>query len=492
MAIWRMPESTKLETQTLEKLATAPWRLLRNVTPLSNAPVALLRPLLDDLVQEESYLEIRDSTNRPGELVLAIRLDSRRAAVWETNVPAVMQSLHTGPAQPGATLQVSNVSATISTTLARVSDWTLLAISHDSESPMTAGGLLADLRARIERDGAPFTARATNYWLEVECDLARLNRAFDLGWKLPGETPAVSMATFGEDGKVRTVGRLDFPGPVPVELEPWNIPTNLVHDPLVGFMAIRGFRSLLKSVAGWNEARLGVPPNQAFFWSQNGPPLHFFALPSASASNRFQAIADFLLQKVNPIMVAVPKLKGLKYGSFELSGDSLIRWRGIPMLAPNVGLVGDQGSEFVTGGLFPNRLVKQPAPSALLQQLHTETNLVFYDWEITQPNAYGLIQMTQLARFVFGRARLSMTNNASLPWLTAVSTNLGPAGTALRVSGSNQLGFSRTSTIGLTGFELHLLSDWLESPNFPRGSFTLDTQPPGAPPLEIQSGKSRP
>ena len=44
MAIWKMPESEKLESQTLDKLSTAPWRLLPTATSLSNAPVALLRP----------------------------------------------------------------------------------------------------------------------------------------------------------------------------------------------------------------------------------------------------------------------------------------------------------------------------------------------------------------------------------------------------------------------------------------------------------------
>src|ERR1035437_279584 len=62
MRIWNLPESVKLQTQTLDKLSSAPWRLLRGDTnqPSTN----LLRPLLDDLVQEESYLEIRDATNQ--------------------------------------------------------------------------------------------------------------------------------------------------------------------------------------------------------------------------------------------------------------------------------------------------------------------------------------------------------------------------------------------------------------------------------------------
>jgi hypothetical protein len=75
MGIWKLPESAKLETQTLDKLSTAPWRLLRGETNAANTASKLLRPLLDDLVQEESYVELRHAISQPAETVLAIRLN---------------------------------------------------------------------------------------------------------------------------------------------------------------------------------------------------------------------------------------------------------------------------------------------------------------------------------------------------------------------------------------------------------------------------------
>ena len=80
MDIWKLPASAKLETQTLDKLSLAPWLLLKGDAATNGAPIALLRPLLDDLVQAESYLEIRAATNQPGELVFAIRLSPERGA----------------------------------------------------------------------------------------------------------------------------------------------------------------------------------------------------------------------------------------------------------------------------------------------------------------------------------------------------------------------------------------------------------------------------
>ena len=55
---------------------------------------------------------------------------------------------------------------------------------------------------------------------------------------------------------MRTRAELDFPEPLPLEMEAWNIPTNLIHDPLIGFAAVRGIRPWLKSFKLWQE------PNQ--------------------------------------------------------------------------------------------------------------------------------------------------------------------------------------------------------------------------------------
>src|SRR5436190_2508319 len=79
MSVWDLPESSKLEAQTLDKLALTMTGLLSNSTnpaaATNSGTVALVRPLLEDLVKEESYIEVRSTTNRPGELGLAIRLN---------------------------------------------------------------------------------------------------------------------------------------------------------------------------------------------------------------------------------------------------------------------------------------------------------------------------------------------------------------------------------------------------------------------------------
>jgi len=85
--------------QTLDRT----WRLLRGETNMANTASARLRPLLDDLVQEESYIEVRYLTNQPAELVLAIRLDEVRGGLWQTNLAAAMESLTSIRTSPGPT-----------------------------------------------------------------------------------------------------------------------------------------------------------------------------------------------------------------------------------------------------------------------------------------------------------------------------------------------------------------------------------------------------
>src|SRR5205823_667240 len=168
MQIWNLPESARLEAQTLDKLSTAPWRLLKGMTngaASTNAqtPVGastLLRPLLEDLIQEESFLEITGArtflsaathensaapnpsgapgssnagartflsaaphenstapnpSEAPGsssaaadrnvrapaaELALAIKLTEARAELWRTNLAAVLESLTSAKSVP--------------------------------------------------------------------------------------------------------------------------------------------------------------------------------------------------------------------------------------------------------------------------------------------------------------------------------------------------------------------------------------------------------
>jgi hypothetical protein len=273
----------------------------------------------------------------------------------------------------------------------------------------------------------------------------------------------------GEGESVRTRAEIEFPEPLKLELDPWIFPTNLIHDPLIGFTAIRGLRPCLKDFKPWNELQLGTPPNQAFFWAQSGAPwLHFVALPSTEASNQVQKLAAFALNRLNPIFETNP----LKLGEFEQAPASRhLGWHGMPLISPTLDCVMAGIQPFILAGFYPKILTNAPVPPALLPQFYSSSDLVYYDWEITGPCLRGLTPIAQLVRRLFNRPGLPA--EPSIAWLGAIPVKLANSATAAHKVSPTRLSFARTSTIGLTAVELVVLTDWLQSPTFPSGLYTL-------------------
>lgn len=479
MTIWNMPESVRLENRTLDKLATAPWRFWATNMVLSNVPSALLRPVLEDLLRNESYLEAFGDTNRLDEFIIAVQLPQNRALVWQTNLPMVIESIFGMSSPPPSPnfeppavykLQIADYGFQMS----RFGDWTLVSVSHQNRK---TAALLTAFQEKIKATQSPRQSIATNdYWLELQADFGVLPR-WALLQGLQTNQPQLDLKVMGDGKNIRTLGEVVFPGMAPIETESWNIPTNIVHDPLISFTTWRGLRLLLKECLLWDTTQLGVIPNQATFWAQAGTPaLRFFSFPSPEPDKQISALNEFVLKKVNPQLAKFPNTTNVPLGLFELTPEGhRLKWRGIPYILPNLDLHKDHSNSFIVGGLFPNRITNLPAPQSLLAQFQRDSDLILYDWELTQPSEFGLIQASQALRFVFGRDRLSLTNNPGLSWLVAISTNLGECTTSLRLSKTNTVVLHRISTIGLSSLEIHLLVEWLESETFPEGFFSLSS-----------------
>ena len=86
-------EAKALREQTLNKLSHFPYSWFKSRLAAGTDDGAdLLRPLLDDLLRSEWFLEIRDITNGVPETALAIRLNTARAQLWQDNLAEVLQS----------------------------------------------------------------------------------------------------------------------------------------------------------------------------------------------------------------------------------------------------------------------------------------------------------------------------------------------------------------------------------------------------------------
>jgi len=510
MKIWSLPESIHLETETLDKLALSLAKqlpitnhpsLITNYHPFLKGPSALLRPMLDDLLQEESYLEIRGSTNQSIELVLAIKLNDQQAALWRTNLALAVESLtdaKTIPSPGGQAWQLESTkpaSRIHHVELSRQGDWTLVGLplaptsqpanSNRSGDTATIPPLpgLQDLRARIERDHAPSTRSTSNFWFDAEnLDLRLLAHTVGLHIKLPAELPRLSLTVIGDGENVRTRGQFDFSQPLSLNLEPWKIPTNLISGPLTSFTAMRGFQSWLTSFKPWRDLEIGAAPNQLFVWALENsfPAGTFFATPQADAQSRVAKLTDLILQKGSQFFATNPIAK------FERSQTSNgLEWKGIPYVVPFLNFVSTNGGEFVLGGVFAPAAGSSPAPGELLQQISGATNLVFYDWELTGLRSDQWIYMGQFVRYAAYIPQME-PEFASQHWLKTVSLTLGNCVTAITLGTPNQISFVRKSTVGFTAIELHLLADWLDAPNFPRGLHSFIPVPRDLPPTAAE------
>jgi hypothetical protein len=309
----------------------------------------------------------------------------------------------------------------------------------------------------------------TNSWLTADLDLSRVSRALSLGWNLPEPWPRISATWTSTGDIIRTVGELTFPQPLNLQIEQWSFPTNLIHDPLVSFTALRGVRPWLVRHAWFQQFQIEPVPDQFCAWASGPTPvLTFAATPMTNAAALLHRIGPRVEAELNP-WVTNNALGSVEY-SKEPAG---LAWSGIPMFTPAIEATATPGGEFVVGGLGgkPSSDGK-PAPPELFSRLMARPSLVYYNWEITQAKLAHWIYLGQTARLAFVLPQMP-PESAAFAFLLAAAPKLGNTGTEVIQDGPARLSFVRNSHSGFTGLELHLLADWLESPAFPSGLHSL-------------------
>ena len=468
MSIWNMPESVALENQTLNKLALSPWRLTRGDAATNGAPTLQMRGLLDDLVHTEWYAEVhRRETKQTAEVVLAMRLNAERHSQWKDNLAAVAESL-TGfkveNDQAGGGWVLRKHDAPNLLQIERAGDWTLVGLAHEQNT------LLGDFGARIKRDHTPFAAPATNYWLDADMDLVQLNEALALGWKLPAGFPRIKLTEIGDGENVRIWGELVFREPLDMKIEPWNIPTNLIREPLLSFTAVRGVEGIFSNyAASWfgNEQ----VPNQAFSWGRSGPPLQMYM---AVSTDDVKASYAHLENKI--ITSVAPFIDSKKFGTITRRlGTNRMLWDGLFFGVPGISIVTNQTKEFLLLSFAPFFAPKSTTtnqiPPALAHRVCDPEDLLFFNWEQTGERLAQWRYCDDASRIIFDAAHRPRLNRymPAIEWAAMGITNLDHSVTDARLTRQNQLTFTRKATVGLTALELDLLLNWLELVDFPRG-----------------------
>jgi hypothetical protein len=307
-------------------------------------------------------------------------------------------------------------------------------------------------------------------WLSFSLDLAAINRAYSLGWTLPANCPRAELHTTGDGVSVVTRGILAFSKPPAVTIEPWNIPTNLIHDPLTSFVACRVARPLLESLPVWGQLGLGAAPAQFYMWSQVGLPFQtYWAAPVSDVSNRLTALSTRLVAHNSWLGT-----NGL--GRFTNGSDGQVFWADLMILEPWLATRSQSGSDWLAGGFFGVTRTNRPAPAELLAQFQASPSIIYYDWEITEERVTDWLYLGQFFRLALHQAQVP-PQSVAIQWLSTVGAQLGNCGTIIHHRPPGQWTFNRRSSLGLSAAELHWLVDWLESSRFPVGVYSLLAPP---------------
>ncbi|MEO5802887.1 MAG: hypothetical protein ABIR24_05105 [Verrucomicrobiota bacterium] len=461
--IWALPETAQFRGDVLQKLAGASLKYLG--ADSGNArQVALARPLFDDLLRVESQAELRGKTNSGAEFILAARLSEERSKLWETNL---LQLAKASKPQLTKMDEISGWQAKAGANFLkffRAEKWTVIVLGPE-QSPAQS-----DFLKRLQKQPANSPSQE---WLAVDVDWPRLTPRFPLD-KYPLKLARTELRVTGKGENLRTTVRAIYPDKIDWKSQGWQIPKELIRDPLISFSAGQKLAPFLNSPKVFERLSFNPLTNQFFFWAQSQMPFQsYVALPVKDPTNTMRAFAPQIVTAFND------DLKRREGGELRMASNRVdLFWHELPIIVPFLQTAKEKnGAGFLLGGLFPIAPNTNLPPSELFGQVSNHNDLVYYDWEITQERLSQWMILGQLLP-LFPREPIVSTNAAlrkgfvpaKVPehkWLAAIAPKLGNTITEITFKAPNELNLVRKSHLGLNSIELVLLSHWLAGPNFP-------------------------
>lgn len=481
-AIFALPETAALREQTFQKLAVAPYNFFRRRAGITNNESALVRPLLDDVFRSESFVEMMDGTNDFPESVFALRLNEDRAQLWSKNLSTVLAAWSGIPvtavqADGFKGWELRKHKDPNLFRFFRAGDWIVIGWGNDNLHLEPA------VLKSIRETGRPVAADNAD-WLDAWADWPALATHHLAPESI--KLPPTRLVVQGRKGFVRSELTLKFPAPLALKLDPWRIPTNIIHNPIVSFTATRGLAPWLNSLPQAKEHNLPRLPEQVYVWSLTGIPLQtYWAAPVSTGY--FDRLRPGLVALLNSFLSSHRSQKasivpGQSPVYSAVVTNQGIEIRGMPFIVPRLVPIKGPGGDYVAGGLMPGGRTQEPLPPALLKEVMARPTLVFYGWEYTSERLKQWDAYFALGRLLFG----SGATDVRLPahqWLEAVWSKLGNASTEVSLTAPDELTAVRNSTVGFTGVELCAWAYWLDSPEFPLGAYGNTPRLPGAPRL---------
>ena len=449
-AVWKLKSSAELRNRALDRFAGLPFLWLSNALPKDASPQsALLRPLLEDALSNESFVEWRSSA-----FTLAAKVSDARARDWDTNLRRAVVNWNLG--NP-TTLERAGTSAwelrktgVTAIRFTRADGWVSVTVGP------SAGNGESNALTKLKQ----LTAKPSGAWLEGDANLAQWKGRLSV---LDGfsNLPAAHFSFSNRADFVRTFVQLDFPKAHQWKTEPWIIPTNIIWDPLMDFTVARGISRVLDEWPFFHNLGWKPTPSQFCGWGVRDLPFQLnYAFPARNVSGHLKNIEKNLGKEIAKI--GGP---GFQVTLVPETNYSSLSWVGLPLAVPTISPVVSNNIEFALINFFPLTHLRDQPPKELFEQIN-RNDLVVYDWESTQYRMITWRQVYQLGEIATHRS-LSPTNALDQRWQTDVMPLVRDCITEAHVSSPNQMTLVRKSSTGLSSFELVTLSRWIESTDFP-------------------------
>ena len=470
--IFSLPETLDLGRAALDKFSSNAVGRFASVAPGQARGMAgqVMKPFLIDLARVESSLHLKRG-KQGADWFLALKLPDDRYNFWSTNLAhlaAVAKLEKRESNKEGWTASGEGYSLAF----ARGGEWTLL---HGGT------GTPAERRALFEKEEKALGQRKKGQLLALKANLPALAEVFNEP-KL-AHAPAIDLVATERAPGIRSEMLLDYPTDLGIKPEKWNPPTDTIRDPiyggrpaLIGFTAIQGLQNHFQKSEALEKSGPEKVPNQLYIWSHHLSP--FSLMWAADVGNPATVISNFT-RRVLP---------GLAEGDTPLVGNfqfntntSALTWSGLPVVVPYARPADGNDTEFLTGGFFPTvNVATNPAPPELFAELKKK-NLVYYEWEITQPRIEQWRPFWQLNYILREADLIPLANSPSDKWLQTVAPKLGNTVTEVTLENPRRLKMVRQSHTGFNALELVLLSHYLDEKDLKRTSEMRREGKPPAP-----------
>ena len=428
-----LPETEELRKVAATHLATrAAGRFTKGGDTNANAEIVrVIEPLLPDLWREESSFQMTAKGTDDADWILAVKLEANRSEEWNRALSQLAKAAGMQGAAGGAdwTAQKGNYRLSFS----RSKEWTVIEGGYGNPDAKMGKEFRSELGKR--RGKQLLTAEVNSPLLAKVWNSERLAHA-----------PKIQVRAEPKDDGIHSELVMDYPEDLGIKAEKWNVPTDLIREPLIGFTAIQGVEKKLASIEKLKELSAPEMPNQLFFWAQSGSP--FSISSAAEVKNPAQVITNVwqALQRVKIMM-----------GFFRWStNQTAIVLEGFPF-KPKLEVAPEPYNSFLLARAFPagNTPMNKPVPAELFKQL-SKRNLVYYDWEITGMRMKQLVPFWQVYHLL--NFRVTRTDTPSSKWVEAIFQKLGNSVTQGTLENRRQIKMVRQSQLGFNSMELLFLA----------------------------------